>query len=111
MQCRTDSPQYHEPPEAPEWAANAAQERLEERAENEFRSNAKRFRDWLCDQDPLEFAPLIAAAARVMSDSGRQVVDECAQELLLAYKQFRAGDAFEMSLLLRDVIDDAREEA
>jgi hypothetical protein len=101
-----------EPREVPAWATNAAQERLEERAEEEFRTGAKPFRDWIADSeiDVLDLAALMSAAARVFTDDGRNDVANEVADFLLAYKQYRANDGDELAYTLADVMADARDE-
>ena len=110
--CRTDSPSYHTPPESPEWVLNAAQEQLEERAENEMDSADLRFVEWLADYvDAKTMAAIIAAARKCRFQWDQEPAGNAASSLvdsldrmLLDYKQFRTADSIELGEIEAEIL-------
>ena len=110
--CRTDSPSYHTPDESPEWVLNAAQERLEERAENEMDSADLRFVEWLADYAEVKDLAAIIASARKCrfqwdtepaGNAASSLVDSL-DRMMLDYKQFRTRDIVELGEIEAEIL-------
>ena len=107
--CRTDS--YHATAE--QWLINAAQERLEERAENEMDTADLQFVEWIADYaEPKDLAAIIAAARKCRfqwdeepSGNAASHLVESLDRMLLDYKQFRSNDLVELGEIEAEILE------
>ena len=107
--CRTDS--YHATAE--QWLINAAQERLEERAENEMDTADLQFVEWIADYaEPRDIAAIIAAArgckfqwdTEPAGNKASCLVDSL-DRMLLDYKQWRSNDLVELGEIEAEILE------
>lgn len=76
----------------PEWAINAAQERIEDRAENEFRSNHPDFAEWVEQYvDSADFAYVLTLASKPDDEDARYELGKVVDQRMLDYKQYRVA--------------------
>lgn len=74
----------------PEWAINATQERIEDKAEAEIHSNHPDFAEWVEQYvDSADFAHIVCLASKLFDEDARYHLGDAVDKLMLDYKQYR----------------------